>query len=238
LTDQFDFDQSIDREGSSSFKYDARETLYGRKDITPLWVADMDFAAPPAVTQALIERAKHPIYGYTDYPDSLFDSLINWLKHRHGWVVQREWVVMCPGVVPTLHAAIMAFTKPDDQVIVQPPVYHPFYSSITNTGRQITSNPLQLDNGRYTIDFEHLAECAAQARMLLLCSPHNPVGRVWQPNELKQILHIAKQHDLVILSDEIHADLVYPALRLYTSTLPTHLVLPHLKLLLMRENHG
>lgn len=210
MTHHFDFDQIIDREGTASFKYDARQAIFGREDVMPLWVADMDFAAPPAVTRALVERAKHPIYGYTNYPDSLFDSLINWLKRRHGWEVKREWVVMCPGVVPTLHAAIVAFSEPGENIIVQPPVYHPFYSSITNTGRQIVRNPLQLSNGHYTIDFDHLEQCAAKARMLLLCSPHNPVGRVWNSDELKQVLQIARKQDLLIFSDEIHADLIYP----------------------------
>lgn len=210
MTDSFDFDQIIDRAGSASLKYDARQTLFGREDLVPLWVADMDFATPPAVTRALIERANHPIYGYTEYPDSLFDALIDWLKRRHGWVIKREWIVMCPGVVPTLHAAMIAFSEPGDNIIVQPPVYHPFYSSITNTGRQIKRNPLQLSNGHYSIDFDHLAQCATNASMLLLCSPHNPVGRVWKPDELKQILAIAKQHDLLVFSDEIHADLIYP----------------------------
>lgn len=210
MTEYFDFDQVIDRASTTSFKYDARQALFGRDDVIPLWVADMDFATPPAVTQALAERAKHPIFGYTDYPDSLFEALIHWVKRRHGWEIKREWIVMCPGVVPTLHAAIMAFSEPSDHIIVQPPVYHPFYSSITNTGRQIKRNPLMLSNGHYSIDIDHLAQCAANASMLLLCSPHNPVGRVWNPDELRQIIQIAKQHDLLIFSDEIHADLIYP----------------------------
>ncbi|MFW5432179.1 MAG: MalY/PatB family protein [Methylophilaceae bacterium] len=210
MTDIFDFDQIINREGTASFKYDARQALFGRDDVIPMWVADMDFAAPPAVTRALTERAKHPTYGYTDFPDSMFDALINWFKRRHGWNIKREWIVMCPGVVPTLHAATMAFAEPGGNVIVQPPVYHPFFSSITNTGRQLALNPLQLVNGHYSIDFDHLEQCAANARMLFLCSPHNPVGRVWSPDELKQLLLIAQKHDLVIFSDEIHADLIYP----------------------------
>ncbi len=210
MTKQFNFDQTINREDSASLKFDARKALFGRSDVTPLWVADMDFASPPAVTEALMERAKHPIYGYTDFPDSLFDALINWLKRRHDWAIEREWIIMCPGVVPTLHAAAMAFTKPNGGVIVQPPVYHPFFSSVTNTGRQLVRSPLTLEAGHYTIDFDHLAQCAANAQMLFLCSPHNPVGRVWQEEELKQVLLIARQHDLLIFSDEIHADLVYP----------------------------
>jgi cysteine-S-conjugate beta-lyase len=210
LTNTFDFDLSINREGTNSLKYEARQTLFGRPDVVPMWVADMDFATPPAVTQALIERAKNPIYGYTNFPDSIYDTLINWLKRRHNWEIQREWIVMCPGVVPSLHAAVMAFAEPNQSVIVQPPVYFPFFSAVTNTGRLLIKNTLLLENNRYAIDFDHLEQCAKNARMLLLCSPHNPVGRVWQQDELKHILNIAEKHDLVILSDEIHADLIYP----------------------------
>jgi cysteine-S-conjugate beta-lyase len=210
LTNTFDFDLAINREGTNSLKYEARQTLFGRADVVPMWVADMDFATPPAVTQALIKRAKSPIYGYTDFPDSIYDALIGWLKRRHNWEIQREWIVMCPGVVPSLHAAVMAYAEPNQSVIVQPPVYFPFFSAVTNTGRQLIKNTLVLENNRYSIDFDHLEQCAKNARMLLLCSPHNPVGRVWQQDELKQILSIAQKHDLVILSDEIHADLIYP----------------------------
>jgi cysteine-S-conjugate beta-lyase len=210
LTNTFDFDLTIDREGTNSLKYEARQTLFGRADVVPMWVADMDFATPPAVTQALIKRAKSPIYGYTNFPDSIYDALISWLKRRHKWEIPREWIVMCPGVVPSLHAAVMAYAEPNQSVIVQPPVYFPFFSAVTNTGRRLIKNTLVLENNRYSIDFDHLEQCAKNARMLLLCSPHNPVGRVWQQDELKQILSIAQKHDLVILSDEIHADLIYP----------------------------
>jgi len=210
LSTPFDFDRVINREATASLKYDARQAVFGRADVIPLWVADMDFSAPPAVTNALTERATHPIYGYTSYPDSLYDALISWLKRRHGWHVKREWIVMCPGVVPSLHAAVMAFAQPSEAVIVQPPVYFPFFSAVTNTGRQLIENPLQFENNHYSIDFDHLEQCAANARMLLLCSPHNPVGRVWRKEELNQLLQIAEKHDLTIFSDEIHADLIYP----------------------------
>ncbi|MDP3744851.1 MAG: pyridoxal phosphate-dependent aminotransferase [Methylotenera sp.] len=206
----FDFDCIITREATASLKYDARQDVFGRADVIPLWVADMDFSAPPAVTNALTERAAHPIYGYTSYPDSLYDALISWLKRRHGWNVKREWIVMCPGVVPSLHAAVMGFAKSGEAVIVQPPVYFPFFSAVTNTGRQLVENPLRFENNHYSIDFEHLEQCAANARMLLLCSPHNPVGRVWRKTELERLLQIAEKHDLIIFSDEIHADLIYP----------------------------
>ncbi|MFA6041357.1 MAG: PatB family C-S lyase [Methylophilus sp.] len=215
MSDSFDFDSIINRDETNSVKYTARQALFGRADITPMWVADMDFAVPPAVTQALMARAQHPIYGYTDYPDSMYDALIHWLQRRHGWQIEREWIIMCPGVVPTLHAAVMAFAQPQQSVIVQPPVYFPFFSAVTNTGRTLIKNTLLFENNRYTIDFEHLEACAQNASMLLLCSPHNPVGRVWTKDELKKILDIAERHDLVILSDEIHADLVYPDFKHY-----------------------
>ncbi|MDD2599159.1 MAG: PatB family C-S lyase [Kiritimatiellae bacterium] len=206
----YDFDREISRGGSHCVKYDERLTVFGRADVIPLWVADMDFAAPQEITEALIARARHPIYGYTRFPDTLYDAVINWVQQRHGWSVPREWIVFCPGVVPSLNAAINAFTNVGDPVIIQPPVYHPFFSAITNNQRKLLPNPLRLKDGRYTIDFDHLAQCARQAQLLLLCSPHNPVGRVWDEQELTSLLEIAEEHDLVIVSDEIHADLIYP----------------------------
>ncbi len=209
----FDFDHEIDREGSNSVKYDGRQAMFGKSNVIPAWVADMDFAAPPAVTQALTERAAHPIYGYTVFPDSLYEALIDWMQRRHGWTLHRDWILMCPGVVPSLNAAVMAFTQPGESIIIQPPVYFPFFSAATQTGRKLIQNPLHLENGRYTIDFDHLERCAQDAHLLLLCSPHNPVGRVWQPAELERLLEIAANHKLIIFSDEIHADLIYPGNR-------------------------
>ena len=206
----FDFDRVIPREDTSALKYDGREAYFGTSDVQPLWVADMDFAAPEAVTRALIARATHPIYGYTLPPEGVYAALIDWMKRRHAWAIQREWIVLVPGVVPSLNAVAMALTEPDEGVIAQPPVYFPFFSAATKTGRRLVQNPLKLDNGRYSIDFEHLEQCAQEAKLLLLCSPHNPVGRVWQPEELKRVLDIARRHDLTILADEIHADLIYP----------------------------
>lgn len=204
------FDQDINRSKTASLKFDGRQNMFGKKEVIPLWVADMDFAAPLAVTRALSERVAHPIYGYTLYPESLYESLIDWLERHHGWHgVQRDWIVMCPGVVPSLHATAIAFAKPGESIIVQPPVYFPFFSAVTNTSRNIILNPLRAENGRYTIDFDHLEQCAAEARILFLCSPHNPVGRVWSKSELEHIIQIAKKYNLVIFSDEIHADLVY-----------------------------
>jgi len=220
LSDGFDsdfFDQIISREGTSSTKYDARQTIFGKPDVIPVWVADMDFATPPAITDALIERAKHPVYGYTLFPDSLYEAIIDWMQQRHNWTIERDWIVMCPGVVPSLNAAVMAFSQPGESVIVQPPVYFPFFSAVSQTGRVLVQNPLELQNNRYAVDFDHLEQCIqdTNARLLLFCSPHNPVGRVWSPDELMRLLRIAEKRDLLIFSDEIHADLIYPE---YTHT--------------------
>ncbi len=196
-------------------KQDGRVDYFGTSDILPLWVADMDFAAPDVVTRALTQRAENPIYGYTFYPESMLDALISWLKKRHGWTVERDWIVMAPGVVTSLFASVMAFAEQGEGVIVQPPVYAPFFSAVTTNQRHLIENPLILVDGAYQIDFKHLERCAADgAKMLLFCSPHNPVGRVWSKAELEQLLAITRRYDITILSDEIHADLVYPDLKL------------------------
>ncbi|MBU0499149.1 MAG: PatB family C-S lyase [Gammaproteobacteria bacterium] len=208
----FDFDRPIPREGTGSVKWDGRAGVFGphNADVLPLWVADMDFAAPEAVTRALIERAAHPIYGYSLFPDSLFDALAGWMHQRHGWPIEREWVIWAPGVVPSLHAAVLGLTRPGEGVIVQSPVYPPFFSAVRVTGRRLIENPLRLEGDRYVMDLAHLEHCAKEARLLILCSPHNPVGRVWTEEELQAVLAIARRHGLAILSDEIHHDLVYP----------------------------
>ena len=176
-----------------------------------MWWADMAFAAPEAVTKALVERAKHPVYGYTLHPDSMYDALIDWSAKRYQWQIKQSEIIMCPGVVPSINAVIEAITEPGDKVIVQPPVYFPFFSSVEKSGRELVLNPLYLDNNRYYIDFEHLEQCAQQgAKTLLFCSPHNPVGRVWTQEELAQLLELAERYQMTIISDEIHADLIFP----------------------------
>lgn len=206
------FDQPIAREHTQSLKYDGRVATFGTDDVMPLWVADMDFAVPDAITKALQTRAEHPVFGYSMAPESLYQALIDWLLVQHDWPVKREWIVLTPGVVPSLNLVVAALTAEQAGVIVQPPVYFPFFSAVTNQHRRLIENPLQLtDDGNisYQMDIAQLEECAKEAELLLLCSPHNPVGRVWQKDELLALLAIADKHDLIILSDEIHADLVY-----------------------------
>lgn len=208
------FDQMIARESTQSLKYDGRLATFGTDDVMPMWVADMDFAVPESITEALQARVNHPVFGYSIAPESLYQALIDWLLAKHGWQVKREWIVLTPGVVPSLNLVVAALTTENAGVIVQPPVYFPFFSAVTNQNRRLIENPLKLKNdvagnAQYEMDFLHLDACAKDAEILLLCSPHNPVGRVWSREELQKLLVIAKKHNLIILTDEIHADLTY-----------------------------
>ncbi len=207
---KFDFDIPISRENTNSVKFDGRQQYFGTTDVSPLWVADMDFAVPECVTRALQERLNHPVFGYTLYPESLYQSIIDWFERRHHWKIERDWILMAPGVVPSLFAAVQAFAKEGEGVIVQPPVYFPFFYAATTNNRKLLLNPLREVSGRYEMDFAHLESCAQQgAKLLLLCTPHNPVGRVWTEQELQEVLRIARKYELTILSDDIHADLNY-----------------------------
>jgi cystathionine beta-lyase len=176
----------------------------------PMWVADMDFEAPPAVVEAIRSRAAHGIYGYPLVPPSFYAAAIDWLKRRHGWEVRKDWMAKTPGIVPALNYCVRAFTKPGDGVIIQTPVYHPFYFAVENNGRRVVRNPLRFDGRRYTMDLDDLErKIDAPGQMVILCSPHNPVGRVWTREELEALGRIAVAHDLLVISDEIHADLIY-----------------------------
>ncbi|HET8808178.1 MAG TPA: PatB family C-S lyase [Methylophaga sp.] len=207
---QFNFGQPIARADTGAQKYDNRQLIFGQPDVIPLWVADMDFAVPPAVSAALQARASHPVFGYHQFPESLYQAIQNWYQQRFDWVIERQHILMCPGVVPSIHAVINALTEPGDGVIVQSPVYFPFFSAVTETGRQLVLNPLLETASGYQMNLPELeAQAKAGAKMLLLCSPHNPVGRVWREDELKALLAIAEQYDLLIISDEIHMDLVF-----------------------------
>lgn len=207
---QPDFDQMISRLHTNSVKWDGRISAFGTDDVLPLWVADGDFAVANPIQQALIARANHPIYGYTIHPHELTTLLLRWQEQRHQWKIEPEWLVSMPGVVPTLYAAVKALTKEGDAVIIQPPVYTPFFNAVTDNNRRLLLNPLKRVNGRYVMDFEQLETCAQQgAKLLLLCSPHNPVGRVWTSDELNKLIDICHRYDITVVSDEIHADLVF-----------------------------
>jgi len=207
----YNFDKIISREGSDAVKLEWRKQLFGREDVIPMWVADMDFEVPPFVTEALRKRTEHPIYGYSVLPDSYFQSIIDWEQRRHGWKVEKEWIFYSPGVVTALNLLVDAFTKPGDKIIVQPPVYFPFFSAVEKHKRKLLRNRLKEVNNEYFIDFEDLEEKIREgAKMLILCSPHNPVGRVWRREELERIGNLCLENEVLVISDEIHGDLVQP----------------------------
>jgi cystathionine beta-lyase len=207
---KYDFDRVTDRTGTHSYKWDQSEKLFGRGDILPLWVADMDFEPPKEVVDEMVRRAEQGVYGYTIRPPEYFEAVSGWLKRRHGWEIRHEWISSSPGVVPALSLIVHAFTEPGDQVILQSPVYYPFYDVIRMNGRTVVDNPLRLRDGRYEIDFDLLeSQAAAGAKLLLLCSPHNPGGRVWTRGELVRIGDICVRHGVLVVADEIHHDLVY-----------------------------
>jgi cystathionine beta-lyase len=206
----YDFDKRIDRTNKASYKWDQSEKLFGRPDILPLWVADMDFEAPKEVVESITRRAEQGIYGYTIRTQGFYDAIVGWLSRRHGWKIEQDWITSSPGVVPALSIAIQVFTEPGDGIILQSPVYYPFYDVIKMNGRIVVDNPLQLKDGRYTIDYELLEQQAKDgAKMLLLCSPHNPGGRVWTREELVRIGEICAKYQLLVIADEIHHDLVF-----------------------------
>lgn len=207
---KYNFDQTINRENTNSVKYDIRESYFGKADVIPLWVADMDFASPECIRNAVAKRAKHEIYGYSIKPESYSSSIQNWLKNKHNWKIAKENISFSPGVVPGLVLSILAFTEPGDKIIVQTPVYFPFFISIEGNEREMLINPLKENEGYYEMDFEDLkSKIDSKTRMILLSSPHNPVGRVWKKEELEELVDICVKNDIIIVSDEIHADLVF-----------------------------
>ena len=206
----FDFDENIDRENTRSLKLERRKLLFDREDVLPLWVADMDFPAPPAVQKALKDRVGHPIYGYTVRPNDFLDSIRNWQNKRHNWLIENSWIEFSPGVVPSLAIAVQAFTQPGEGVIIQPPVYPPFFGVVKDFNRKVVENTLLETDKGYEIDFDHFEEVAADPnnKLFFLCHPHNPVGRVWREEELRKMGEICHRHNVIIISDEIHCDLV------------------------------
>lgn len=205
----YNFDSLIDRTKTHSIKWDTGLLPEDCRDAIPLWVADMDFASPPEVVEAIQDRAAHPIYGYTNCSEEYYRSFIEWMKRRDSWDIKKEWIVFSPGVVPALNLAVLAYTQPGDKIIVQPPVYYPFESAVRNNGRQLVENPLVIQDDRYTMAFDDLEKkIDERTKLLILCSPHNPVGRVWTTGELSRLVDICAGRGIVIVSDEIHSDII------------------------------
>jgi len=210
----YNFDEIIDRTNTNCIKYDARTTFFGTDQLLPLWVADMDFRTPDFIVEAIKERADKDIFGYTFRGDSYNQAIVNWLKRRHNWYIKPEWISFSPGVVAGLTMAIEAFSEPGDGVIIQPPVYFPFFDSVKGTERVLIENPLRIENGRYYFDFEDLKnKITPHTRLLLLSNPQNPGGMAWTESELSELAQICIEHKIVIISDEIHSDLIFEGSR-------------------------
>jgi len=196
------FDTPVDRKHTQSIRWSELPS----EDAIPLCIADMDFLVPPAIAAALEQRVLHGVFGYTQYSESFYATIAAWVKRRHRWAISESWIAMNQGVVASLCTAIRAFTQEGDRVIIQPPVYQPFFSVIRNNRRTLVENPLRLVHGRYQMDFDLLEEQARDARLLILCNPHNPVGRVWSAEELTRLGRICLEHGVIVVSDDIHAD--------------------------------
>ncbi|MDR3706129.1 MAG: PatB family C-S lyase [Paludibacteraceae bacterium] len=207
---QYNFDEIIDRKGTSAYKTDLLKWRFGTDELLPLWVADMDFRTPDFVMDAIRKRCEHEILGYTIRDNAFYQSIIRWIKYKHDWEIDSRWLGFVPGIVPAMAVAVLAFSEPGDKVIVQSPVYPPFFSVVEDNKREVALNELRMVDGQYRMNIPELKKLAAdpQTKMMLLCSPHNPGGRVWSKEELDEVAQICAKNKVIVISDEIHADLV------------------------------
>lgn len=207
--ENYDFDKLIDRTGTNAVKLEALKRLYGRTDLLPLWVADMDFETPSFITEALRQRLEHSLFGYTEMPDNYWAVVADWIESHHNWKVEQEWLTYIPGIVKGIGMVVNFFVKEDEKVIIQPPVYHPFRLTPQGNGRQVVYNPLREEaDGTYSMDFENLEQVADEkCRVLLLSNPHNPGGVVWNRETLVRLADFCYKHHILVVSDEIHCDM-------------------------------
>lgn len=205
----YNFDEIIDRSGSGDLKHEALLPRWGRNDLLPLWVADMDFATPDFVVDALKARLSHPIFGYTIEPADYRPTIIDWNESHHGWKIKPEWISFIPGIVKGIGFVVNVFTKPGEKVIIQPPVYHPFRMTPEDNGREVVFNSLRLrEDGYYDMDFDNLSEvCDDKCRVLILSNPHNPAGVCWSKETLQRLADFCYEHNIIVISDEIHSDM-------------------------------
>ncbi len=206
---KYDFDTIIDRRDTNCVKYDLRGKIFGKEDVLPMWVADMDFPVAGFILDAISDRLKHPFLGYTFRSDSFTGSVASWLDRRHAWNVEPDAIGFSPGIVPALNMCVLEFTDPGDSVVVQPPVYFPFFSAVSNHGRELLYNQLVKRDGNYEMDFDHLEGLFKQGvKLFFLCNPHNPVGRAWSLEELQKLANLCVKYKVLVISDEIHSDLL------------------------------
>jgi cystathionine beta-lyase len=209
------FDKVVNRKNTGSVKWDTAKEHGVPHDILPLWVADMDFKAPAGVIEALLERVEHGIFGYTVPTDSYYNAVVNWMDRRHQWKIEKDWIVTAPGIVPAIHFAVQTYTKEGEGVLIQRPVYNPFTDAVLNNGRKLINSPLVVRGDAYEMDFEDFEKKIVnnEVKLFILCSPHNPVGRVWTREELTTIGDICVKHNVLVVADEIHHDLVFKGKR-------------------------
>jgi cystathionine beta-lyase len=216
---KYDFNRECERRNTNSIKWDCIQSIFGSEDVIPLWVADMDFPVAQPIVEALKDRAKHSCYGYTQAGPNVIASVVERMRRKYNWEIKPEWIIFTPGVVPALHVAVRALTHPGDEVILQDPVYYPFFPAITSSGCQIVSNSLKLINGRYEMDFEDLEKkfmpkigmhpTPGRVKAILTCNPQNPVGRLWDKEELVHLGEIVIRQGAVVISDEIHCEILF-----------------------------
>lgn len=207
---KYNFDEVIDRKGTDATKIDTLQERWGRTDLLPLWVADMDFRTPPFIVDTLKKRIENEVFGYTCKPKCWYDAIIDWQSRRHNWQIAPEMISFTPGVVPALAMAVQALTQPGDKVLIQPPVYFPFAMVVNNNHRTLVNSPLDFKDGQYHINFERLQRDVKGCKLFLFCHPHNPGGRVWTKEEMQKVAEICHENNVIVVSDEIHADLTLP----------------------------
>ena len=207
----YNFDEIAERKGTNCVKYDMLKEYFGNGNLIPLWVADMDFRTPEFIIDAIKKRCEHPVFGYTFPSDEYYNSIIWWIRQLHEWNIQREWISFIPGIVRGIAFAIERFTRKGEKIIIQPPVYHPFRLVSEGLGREVVNNPLRLINGTYEMDFDHLESIIDEkCKILILSNPHNPAGIVWEKETLQQLASICAKHNIIVISDEIHSEMIYP----------------------------
>jgi cystathionine beta-lyase len=207
---KYNFDEIIDRANTDSVKVERCKALFGTDKVLPLWVADMDFRTPDFIMNAINKRMEHPILGYTIPPRNFFDLFLMWIKDHYNWEPEKRSVGFVPGIVPAIALAVQCFTQPDDEIVIQPPVYHPFIHIIKNNNRSLVYNELKVVKGKFEMDFEDLeSKITSKTKMLILCNPHNPGGKVWSLSTLRKLDKICSKHKIIVISDEIHADMVH-----------------------------
>lgn len=208
---KYNFDITVDRRNTNCVKHDLTSMFFGCSDLLPMWIADMDIAIPDFICDAVKKRAEHPVYGYSFFGESYFANFINWMHKRHGLKIEREWICFSPGVVPALNMSVLTYSQTNDKVIIQPPVYPPFFNAVTDHGRLLTENHLKLTDESYVMDIDNLeSQIDADTKMFILCNPHNPVGRAWTKKELSALLALCEKHHIILVSDEIHSDFIRP----------------------------